>query len=66
LSDNCDENVNITGLCRFLPLSSSAWIEAMGGDFTLRPDTKEDIIKAGFDVHATAEWLQEFYRSISE
>ncbi len=66
LSHNCDENVNITGLCRFLPLSSSAWIEAMGGDFTLRPDTKEDIIKAGFDVHATAEWLQEFYRSISE
>ena len=66
LSDRCDENVNITGLCRFLPLDSPVWIEAMKEDFSLRHDTKEDIIKAGFDVHATAEWLEDFYRSIAE
>ena len=66
LSDRCDENVNITGLCSFLPLEIPAWVEAMKGDFSLRPDTKEDIIKAGFDVHATAEWLEDFYGSIAE
>ena len=66
LSDRCDENVNITGLCSFLPLEIPVWVEAMKGDFSLRPDTKEDIIKAGFDVHATAEWLEDFYGSIAE
>ena len=64
LSDQCDENVAITGQVSFLPLIEDAWIAAMKEDMTLRPDTKEDIIKAGFDVHATAEWLEDFYGSI--
>ncbi len=64
LSDQCDKNVNITGLCEFLPLQKDAWVSEMNKELTLRPYTKEDIIKAGFDVKATAKWLEEFYRSI--
>ncbi len=66
LSDRCDTNVNITGLCDFLPLERSAWIAAMKEELPLRHSRKEAIVKAGFDVHATAEWLQDFYRSIVE
>ena len=65
LSDKCDQNVNITGLCEFLPLEKEAWIAKMEEDLTLRPYTKEDIIKAGFDVNTTAKWLEDFYRSIA-
>ena len=64
LSDKCDRNVNITGLCEFLPLEKEKWIQAMKEETGLRPYTKEDIIKAGFDVKTTAKWLEEFYRSI--
>lgn len=64
LSDKCDTNVNITGLCEFLPLQKDAWVEKMGEETMLRLYTKEDIIKAGFDVKTTAKWLEEFYRSI--
>ena len=64
LSDQCDKNVNITGLCEFLPLEKDAWVDEMKKELTLRPYTKEDIIKAGFDVKTTARWLEEFYRSI--
>lgn len=64
LSSNCDPDVNITGLCQFLPLEKEAWLNAMKEETGLRPYTKEDIIKAGFDVNATAAWLQDFYRSI--
>ena len=64
LSDRCDNNVNITGLCEFLPLEKEVWISKMEEEFTLRQYTKEDIIKAGFDVNTTAKWLEDFYRSI--
>lgn len=64
LSDRCDTNVNITGLCEFLPLEEDVWISKMNEKVSLRPYTKEDIIKAGFDVKTTAAWLEDFYRGI--
>ncbi len=64
MSDQCDTNVNITGLCEFLPIQKDVWVNKMGEEPTLRLYTKEDIIKAGFDVETTAKWLEEFYRSI--
>ena len=64
LSDKCDQNVNITGLCEFLPLEEERWIEALKADIGLRVYTKEAIVKAGFDVRNTAKWLQKFYLEI--
>ncbi len=66
LSDRCDQNVNITGLCEFLPLETGAWVSKMREERTLRPYTKEAIAKAGFDVKTTAKWLADFYGSIAE
>ena len=64
LSDQCDTNVNISGFCEFLPLKKEIWLKKMSEDMKLRPYTKKDIIKAGFDVKTTAKWLEEFYGSI--
>ncbi len=65
LSDRCDRNVNITGLCEFLSLDTDAWVEKMKEDISLRPYTKEAVIKAGFDVKNSAKWLEEFYQRIA-
>ncbi|MBQ3294890.1 MAG: glycosyltransferase [Erysipelotrichaceae bacterium] len=64
LSTRCDKNVNITGLCEFIPLDEDLWVKKMGEDLSLRMYTKDDIIKAGFDVKTTARWLEDFYQSI--
>ena len=66
LSTRCDKNVNITGLCEFIPLDEDLWVKKMGEDLSLRMYTKDDIIKAGFDVKTTARWLEDFYQSIVE
>ena len=66
LSENCDHNVDITGLCSFLPLKKEEWLSKMEEDVTIRPYTKPYIVKAGFDVNETAKWLQDFYVKIVE
>ena len=61
LSDKCNTDVDITGLCDFLPLKEEAWVNKMKEDLPLREYTKEKIIEAGFDVKNTAKWLEDFY-----
>ena len=61
LSDKCNTDVNITGLCEFLPLKDDVWVNKMKEDLTLREYTKEKIVEAGFDVKNTAKWLEDFY-----
>lgn len=63
-SDNVDRNVNITGLCKFLPLDIDTWVEQMNCKIDNRNSKKDDIIKAGFDVKTTARWLEDFYKEI--
>ena len=63
-SDNVDRNVNITGLCKFLPLDIDTWVEQMNCNIDNRNSKKDDIIKAGFDVKTTAKWLEDFYKEI--
>ena len=62
-SDNCDHNVDVTGLCEFLPLDKPRWLDKMS-ELYVRRNKKQDIIKAGFDVNSTAKWLEEFYQDI--
>lgn len=62
-SDNCDRNVDITGLCEFLPLETSKWINKMS-ELYVRRNKKQDIIESGFDVNTTARWLEDFYQNI--
>ena len=66
LSDGISKETDITGLCKFLPIDKpELWSQAVSNiDFKNRPNTKEKIASAGYDVDTTAKWLQEFYFSI--
>lgn len=60
--------VAVTDLCHFLPLDDlSAWADAIVQlpAVAPHPDMMEQIVKAGYDIHETAEWLQDFYLSIN-
>lgn len=62
----CSEAVtteaDITGLCRFLPLGQpDLWAEQILSADLTRKDTRQAICDAGYDIHTTAQWLQDFY-----
>lgn len=65
VSDTVTTEVDITGLCHFLPLNRwDQWADAILSDKTQRMDTSQKIIEAGYDIRSTAKWLEEFYLSI--
>ena len=63
LSDRVTKEVDVTGLCSFLPIDNYAiWAdEICRTDISDRKDTSQQIINAGYDIHTTAKWLEEFY-----
>ena len=65
-SDQVPEEAKLTDLCRFLPLGDyEKWADAiLATDIGNRRDTTQEIIDAGYDIHTTAKWLQEFYLTI--
>ena len=63
-SDKVDENVNVTGRCRFIELKEDAWIKAMLEPVGERKSYKKQIGEAGFDAKINSEWLENFYQSI--
>ena len=63
-SDQVDKNVNITGLCEFIPLNEDEWIKHMSEDLKERTNQKQKIVEAGFDAANNAKWLTDFYKSI--
>ena len=65
LSDTITEKVNVTGLCKFLPLNDvGRWIDAMNNSAEKRTDTSDLIKKSGYDIRETSKWMQVFYESI--
>lgn len=67
LSDTIPHEVKITELCRFLPLGDyKHWAEEIcKTDISNRHDTSKQIISAGYDIHTTAKWLEDFYLKIA-
>ena len=63
-SDNVDQNVDITGRCRFIALDTDLWITAMSENTDDRRPYKKEIINAGFDAETNGKWLEDFYQSI--
>jgi glycosyltransferase involved in cell wall biosynthesis len=65
LADTVTQEVKITDLVHFVPLqlSAEAWAEEILSftDCISRIDTYPEIVRAGYDVQASANWLQEFY-----
>lgn len=66
LSDTITREVDLTGRCEFLPIDDpKLWAErVMAADLT-KADTSDQIKAAGYDIHTTAEWLQNFYVGIA-
>lgn len=65
LSDVIAEEVDITGLCRFLPIADPApWAEAVLSVGPIRENTRQKIVDAGYDIETTTAWLSDFYRRI--
>jgi glycosyltransferase involved in cell wall biosynthesis len=65
MSDKITNETNITNTIEFLPLSggSEKWAKEIHKfkDGYNRTSSKEKIVKAGYDIKANAEWLQDFY-----
>lgn len=61
-SDAVPREVNITGRCKFLPLGQpELWAEQTLFAPKDRPDTQEAIRLAGYNIDATAKWIEQFY-----
>lgn len=63
-SDQVPRLVKVTENCRFLPLREETWVETAMDLEQNGGDTYDQIVAAGYDVHATARWLQDFYLNI--
>lgn len=68
LSNGIPREVAITDLCTFLPYDKpEKWSEVFPGMLAKkRRDTRAEIKAAGYDIHQTAQWLQEFYLKCAE
>lgn len=68
VSDSISNEVVVTDLCQRLPLDNldywATQICKIRAGYT-HPDMTDQINDAGYDIHATANWLQEFYISVS-
>lgn len=66
LSNTITDEVNITNNCKMLPLNEpKLWAKEILKDNKVREDTSQQIINAGYDIHTTAKWLEDFYLSIN-
>lgn len=64
-SNQVNKDVDITKLCKFIPLDEDKWVNASIEALISRKDTSELIKEAGYDIKTTATWLSNFYEKIS-
>ena len=66
VSDTITKEADITGRCAYLPLGQpELWADTILSADLTRIDTKQQIVDAGYDIRTTAQWLQDYYLSIS-
>lgn len=65
-SDKITKEVDVTGRCEFLQLNDyEKWADSILNSNLSKNNNSEIIIKSGYDISTTAQWLQEFYCDIS-
>lgn len=65
-SDRVSTETDLTGRCRFLPIEQpELWANAILSTDLLHTDTHQQIIDAGYDIHTTAKWLENFYLNLA-
>lgn len=67
LSEAVTNEANITGRCTYLYNSDyTQWAKAICSSDLTKVDTYEQICKAGYDIHETTQWLENFYLKIDK
>ena len=71
ISDRVTRDVDLTGLCHFLPIVqpgnwAGLWADTILADRTKREDQSELIYEAGYDIQTTSKRLSIFYLKIIE
>ncbi len=71
ISNHVTKDVDLTGLCHFLPIGqpvnwTELWANAILADKTKREDKSAAICEAGYDIQSTSKWLSDFYLNIVE
>ena len=63
MSDTVDAGAAFTDRVKFLPLNDvSAWANTIAAaSFRRDPQAREKAVKAGYDIHTSAQVLQQFY-----
>ena len=63
MADTVDRGAAFTDRVKFLPLNdTAAWASTIAAaSFRRDPRAREKAIKAGYDIHTSAEVLQAFY-----
>ena len=66
LSDAITREVDVTGLCTFLPIKETkSWADKILSYKETRKDTKELLIQEGYDISHTAKWIERFYMKVA-
>lgn len=63
-SDRVSSEINMTKCCKMLSIDTlGPWVDGilMERKFRRVTDAMDDVISAGYDIHATVAWLTEFY-----
>lgn len=66
VSDTVTKEVHLSEAVQYLPITdgTDVWADRTINVCERYPNAADDVIKNGFDIHATANWITEFYRSI--
>lgn len=66
VSDTVTRDVNVSDLVKNLPIDHGidCWVNAIKNMNYTKKDVTEDIVKAGFDIQSSAEWMEIFYRGL--
>jgi glycosyltransferase involved in cell wall biosynthesis len=66
-SNTVTSEANISGNCTYLPLDEwQQWADSIAHADLRHKDMYNEIAEAGYDIHTTAKWLQEFYLMIEK
>lgn len=66
VSDTVTRDVNVSDLVENLPIDHGidSWVNAIENMNFSKKDVTEDIVKSGFDIQDSAEWMEKFYRGL--
>lgn len=65
LSNKVSKDVKVSNNCKFLPLNKDVWLKEMNSMFNDRNNQYDSIVKNGYDIKDTSNWITNFYEEIT-